>query len=251
MEIPKEYSERPFLRGESRKNYRNAEKYPNHVLGTYEPYVSEITEPEIYDFDRFKKEFKEFWNLDAEKNGWDFIEQEFNGKKVKSRIFVHPENAEKINQIISYLVGDNSTLNPKKGIWLCGWYGSGKTVFMMALVRFINIKMKSGINIIRYNDLYNKVRIEESIEPVNRTIKSHCFIDDMAYQERVSVKSYGNNDNVLENIITRLYALRCTYFATSNFTPYELLEKGLIKPGDYDRMNEMFNVIEWHGESLR
>lgn len=251
MEIPKEYLDRPFLRGESRKNYRSVEKFPDHVIGTYETFSPEIIEPVIYDFERFKNEFKEFWNLDAEKKGWDYIDQDFNGKKVRTRIYIHPENAGKINQIIAYLVGDDSALNLKKGIWLSGWYGSGKTVFMTALVKFLNIKMKSGIKLIRYNDLYNKVRIEESIEPIDRTIKSHCFIDDMAYQERVAVKSYGNNDNVLENIITRLYALKCTYFVTSNFTPYELLDKGLIKPGDYDRINEMFNLVSWKGESLR
>jgi hypothetical protein len=41
--IPQEYKDRPFLKGGSlKKNYRHVDRFPDHVLGTYEAYTPEL-----------------------------------------------------------------------------------------------------------------------------------------------------------------------------------------------------------------
>lgn len=253
LEIPSEYVHRAFLNGHTRKNYRHIDPCPGHVLGNYTPYVPEPVERTPVTFELLLELFREYWLQSCKRRRFPNRTYFANGKSYTSRLIIAPENISKIHEVIKYWSNDpTGKLDPKKGLWIFGTYGCGKTEFMNTLISFVN-SYDGGIKTVNYDTIFDDVRNAKDVTPVHRHINHLCYIDDIAYQNRHAVKLYGNNDNVIDLIITRCYEFvnRGRYFVTSNYTPGELLELQMIHPGTYDRIRQLFNVIEWKGESLR
>ena len=236
------YASRRFLQGESWKNYRNEDKYPDHVLGTYTPHVPVKKEPKIISYDDFLYILRENYKKYAKFKKWP-------------EIVMHPDNVEVIYQIVGQVVSSEKN---KKGIYLVGDHGTGKTEFFNVLLNTVRKWAFSFDNLQyiythRYDQIYDDIRITGSpaiLYNMRRTI----YIDDFLYQNRVTAKVWGNTDNVADLVITRCYELfkeGHSIYMTSNYGPKFMEENQYIHKGSADRMHEMMTMLTWSGDSLR
>jgi predicted ATPase len=159
-----------------------------------------------------------------------------------------------LTEMLRYFTG-NEGLDLNKGIYLHGTYGSGKTVLMASIRRFLATYFPFNAN------GFLSVSLEKIIE-------------DYKSDGNIAKYSYGINDNPInlcidefgkemtekiygtsaDSIIKSLFMVRYELFGrgklthvTSNFSPEELNVEPILK----DRMAEMFNFIEIKGESFR
>lgn len=149
----------------------------------------------------------------------------------------------------------------KKGLLLCGSVGTGKTTLMKAFrfnkrrsftvvsSRFIASKYASnGSNVI--DEYSGSLLISSSIETFYQTEIGVC-IDDLGTEE--SKKNYGNQSNVLAEIILNRYdnsqiPWHYTHITTNlNATEIEQLYGTRVR----SRLREMFNLIPMTGEDRR
>lgn len=248
MDIPKEYKNRPFLQGASRKNYRDVDRFPDHILGTYtpaDPETPKATPPATYEI--FRNGFFTIWSR--------------TGKTYPcGSLVIDQKNDVKIMAVIKWVIQDPAgPLDIKKGLWICGPYGSGKTEFVKNIVLAANVAHFKFNNIRyfenrAYDHIYDNTRIQGNPDFIYQLPPACYYVDDLGYQDRVTAKLYGNTDNVLDILLTRLHGMHKNGFyhiATSNKTPGGMAENNLIHPGSYDRIQEMFNIVSWGGNSLR
>ncbi len=247
--IPKEYKNRRFLNGETRQNYRNIDPHPDHVLGTYTPYVPEEKPRQVIDYDTMLQLFRKIYIDYATFKDWPI--RDCQGKK--TRIYIHPDNNQKIYDIIKCIVSETN-----KGILLVGDHGTGKSEFMKVLTETINLCASKYDNITRiythsYDRIYDAIRSTGDIGHI-QNLKRSIYIDDLCYQSRSMAKVWGNNDSVADLVITRCYELYKAghrILMTSNYGPSHMVENGYIHPGSADRLHEMMTKVIWSGDSLR
>lgn len=143
-----------------------------------------------------------------------------------------------------------------KGLLLIGGYGCGKTSMMRALQkigRMIYDKNGSTImwfRIISCNGLVNEYEGLENAKDKESFIKKYVsgevYFDDFGTENIAS--NFGKR-NLLKDILEERYMKGNKCHLTSNLSLDEIAEKygGRV----YDRMQEMFNIIVWEGESFR
>ena len=165
-------------------------------------------------------------------------------------------NTEKIINIIKYLSG-NGGYDNRKGIYLFGQFGVGKTTFMNILNYVFSELPPFGVDGRRLNlNGFGSISIEKIIEHH----KSHGNIDKFIqkrnlciheFGKKVNEKIYGTDAN---SIIEALFMLRYELYqdgylthVTGNYHPSEVIMPDIIK----SRMVEMFNFIEFKGKSFR
>ena len=246
--IPPEYKSRRFLNGDTRKNYRNIDPHPEHVLGTYTPHVPQHKEPKIITYDDFLKLFRKTYMNYAIFQNWPV--RTCQGKT--TRIYIHEDNNQKIYDIIQSIVDQQP-----KGVYLVGDHGSGKSEFMRVLTETINMTARFD-NIHRiythsYDRIYDAIRATGDIGHI-QNLKNSIYLDDLCYQSRSMAKIWGNNDSVADLIITRAYELYKAghrIMMTSNYGPEFMMKEGYIHKGSADRIYEMMSVVVWSGASLR
>ena len=191
---------------------------------------------------------------------WDGF-KEFKKNKNIPELYFHPTNAsETIPNIIRYMIGsDQSSYNLHKGLWLWGRFGSYKTDFMTTLLTVHNVLSPkynnlSKINLVTYDDIYEKCRKEGNTDPIEKMVKGYTYIDDFFYQERSTALIYGNSDKIAERIITRIdkiHKLGYTCLVTSNYNLDTLSENFNFHPGTISRLSGSFTFVPWHGEDGR
>jgi DNA replication protein DnaC len=159
---------------------------------------------------------------------------------------------------------EESTLNPNKGIYLCGPVGTGKTTLMRLLSEwskenkflFVSCRdiqqefARGGFEcLLKYSKKSYRYK-QGTHSPANGSIV-YCF-DDFGSEGRS--KFYGNDVNVMEEIIQDRYNEFETYgmltHATSNLKDGKLIQE-IYGVRVRDRIRGMFNVIELTGESFR
>ncbi len=75
------------------------------------------------------------------------------------------------------------------------------------------------------------------------------------YKGRYHIEDLGNeplafnNYELMESVLFERHRNRSTTFVTTNLSPYEIAERYGSRIGD--RLNEMFNIIIWSGDSFR
>lgn len=171
---------------------------------------------------------------------------------------------------VKYFSGDASgEFDLRKGLYIYGRIGSGKTLFFKIL-NTLNRATGSGndFNIITINDLVDGIAREgykyfslsgitlsgSGFNPhsVNNMWIRHMLIDDMG-QGVSSVKYFGSEVNVIRDFFQRRYcsfteSAALTHVAT-NIPPDKIKEEY----GEFisSRMREMFNIIAFPGEDKR
>lgn len=168
---------------------------------------------------------------------------------------VTSQTKDTITNLLMYFCGQPCDYDLRKGIYLYGRYGVGKTI-TMAIIRKLLAEMFpfSG----------NGYMIT-SIEQIIETYKTDGTLDYFSYRKedkpihicinefgkKVNEKIYGTQ---ADEIVNSLFMMRYELFqngylthVTSNYKPSDIKVEPIIK----DRMVEMFNFIEINGDSFR
>lgn len=169
-----------------------------------------------------------------------------------------------IKQLVLYFMAhEESTLNPKKGIYLCGPVGTGKTTLMRYLSEWAKGKFifvscrdiqqefaRDGFEcLLKYSKKSYKFK-GGFHSPENGAI-TYCF-DDFGSEGRS--KFYGNDVNVMEEVLQDRYNEYETHgmltHMTSNIIGGEVMQEhyGLRVR---DRIRGMFNKVVLKGETFR
>lgn len=248
-DIVRQYAGKILFTPASRRNYRQEALNRFASMDTkpviYTPET--VTKPDIT-YDEYRVQLWE---------GFKMLKKTANLSEIK----FHPKNAsETIPNVIRYMIGsDQSSYSLTKGLWIWGRFGSGKTDFVLTLLRVHNTLASrysnlSKIKIVSYNAIYEQCRSEGNTEPINKMIKGYTFIDDFFYQERSAAKIFGNTDNIAELVITRIDQLHKSGYSclvTSNYDLDTLSSKFDLHPGSISRLSGSFNFIPWHGDDMR
>jgi len=147
-----------------------------------------------------------------------------------------------------------------KGLLIIGNYGNGKTSTMKTLKSLFDgtplvFKSYSANRVVTTFESYNNG--SERTEYINRTKTKAAYFDDIKTEKDAS--NYGKH-NLFKDIIEERYLNKAKTYITCNFR--ETDTKGEIKdaliefndrygPRVFDRLFEMFNIIEFKGSSLR
>ena len=150
------------------------------------------------------------------------------------------ENIESVNSILKYFAGiDTEEFPLTKGILIIGCVGSGKTLIFRIIQR---MGIKFAINNVR--EIVSEFNIGgfEAIENYIKT-KNRMF-DDLGVE--YNGKYYGNDTNVVEELIIRRYdnfqkTGLITHFTTNLGTPEQIEAK--YGQRALDRLKEMTSVI--------
>lgn len=246
--IPASYMNRPFLTGTTtRYNPRTADLYPDHIPGTYTASAPETKPAQICTFDMLAEALRIAFRKTAKEQGWPSV-------------YIHPDNVSTLYDILHCIVGDTGyTLTPRKGIYLTGNHGSGKTEVMKHIMMCMIAASHKCSNIRKphlhsYDVLFDVIRQKANNDHLYSNVRYTVYIDDFLYQKRAVAKVYGNTDSVPDLIITRCYELfkhGHKIYMSSNYGPQYMMDNGYIHPGSYDRLREMCNIIQWQGDSLR
>lgn len=157
-----------------------------------------------------------------------------------------------IKTMINYYCGE-SELSFKKGLLLMGGIGSGKTLLMRGLNRFLKqfvnlyVSYVPGFNEIASYDLAAEFS-RYGFEMFNDAILGcDLFIDDIGLND--SIVHYGNNYNITSMLLMRRYDSKYKTHGTTNLDAKAL--KSYFDERIYSRMKEMFNTIYLKGEDRR
>jgi len=175
---------------------------------------------------------------------------------------IHPDQKNYYDNLNKYFMKKEGELDPKKGLIVCGHVGTGKTLsfrIMQKVFGGINIistrhiireYMMEGVSVL---DKYGRRSFSEN-EMGNIEIKKpiqYCF-DDMLLEE-VNAKFYGNNQNIMAEILLDRYDMFIRHgmktYATTN-GDMKLLEDN-YGTRVRDRIREMCNIVSLTGKSLR
>jgi predicted ATPase len=189
---------------------------------------------------------------------------EYCGKHLYDQFKIDKHNEGVIESIIRYFHRDPEFESEpgrllSKGILMVGPIGVGKTMLLQAFslyntsCRLTNFKIIPTREIARIFTQQGYSGIEQfSVESFRdgasrRDGIAYC-LDDLGLED-VGTKHYGNNANVIAEVLLDRYDLRLLTHATTNLTPKELAQ--VYGDRVRSRMTEMFNDILLMGEDRR
>lgn len=183
------------------------------------------------------EEYRELFFLLAEK--------EMLKKSIKREFIIDQKNKEIINQLYNYLIcSEKFKGEHRKGILIIGAIGVGKTLILTIICNMIEMLSNKVIERVHSKKIIEAVRTHN----LGYFDKRPLFIDDLG-REAKEINNYGTKELPLIDLLSIRYDNGSLTFATSNFDFKKLTEfYGLAIT---DRMKEMFNIIEYTGESKR
>lgn len=149
-------------------------------------------------------------------------------------------------------------LDYRKGLFLFGPIGTGKSTLLRGLQVYMNtIKSRRLVKDYRLGffwksagELANNYAGSGQEKLLQWTVDCNLMIDELGREPRPA-KHYGTELNVIQFLLQLRYDHRMENVThlTSNISPADVMPMY----GDYisDRFREMFNIIEWGGESRR
>lgn len=170
---------------------------------------------------------------------------------------VNESNSEIFYALCDYFTDNESHMDPKKGIMLCGNVGVGKTEMMKlfttnpyASYGIIGCRMVAdGFSFTTKDEnpedhikLYSNVRKAAKPHPYNHETLGLCF-DDLG-TETIPAMNYGNSKNVMAEVIMNRYDNRLPFYQThitTNLMPDKIKE--LYGSRFLDRITQMFNQV--------
>ncbi|MBK8516618.1 MAG: ATPase [Saprospiraceae bacterium] len=176
-----------------------------------------------------------------------------------SQFLLYSEDAEVLAKLYAYITGDDEMcrihcIDLKKGIFIVGGVGVGKTVFMQIIRQLLPLRdryvvkpcqqisleyIDQGTNVLmRYGRNYVD---HVDINTINR---AYCF-DDLGAEE--ATKHYGNDANVMAQIIQMRYNLFQNRKVLTHFTSNLTSDQIDVHYGARvrSRLREMCNWIEF------
>lgn len=174
---------------------------------------------------------------------------------IRSEYVIRDDNRGKITDLLKYFTGNPCELNPNKGIYIFGTYGCGKTVLFktiqLLLARLFPFS-PNGFQITSLEQIIEKFKAEKNLDYFGyREDSTPNYLCINEFGKRLDEKIFGTDANA---VITSLFMIRYELFQqgyythiTSNFHPKDLELEPVVR----DRLNEMFNFVEFKGESFR
>ncbi len=155
---------------------------------------------------------------------------------------------------------DKFEIDLKKGLWVYGEVGCGKTVAMKVFQDFCAYNQHLGTR--RFSIYWFKKIIKDYENKETRKYISELYgydaKKDICFDEflkRGNVKDYGANENLSELIIDERYEVYVNNnfitHITTNCPPSYVSQNKLIDDRTLDRCSQMFNIIEGEGGSKR
>lgn len=175
---------------------------------------------------------------------------------------IEPDKRGKVSSVFAWVWKyDNWNaldLDYKKGLFLFGAVGTGKSTLMKALQKYMNsvndrydIKdYRLGFYLKSAGELANSYAGGGQEKLLQWCDECNLLIDELG-REPCPAKHYGTELNVIQFLLQLRYDKRKDNIThiTSNIRPADVMPLY----GDYisDRFREMFNIIRWDGESKR
>lgn len=184
------------------------------------------------------------------------------GRSICPEFKIPDEIKETVLNLCLYFLGLESKLDSNRGIYLHGTYGIGKTTLLATIRKWLASDMfpikGNGFISTSIEEIIDIYKREGNIERfmLNREDYNpgprHLLINE--YGKDIKDKIYGTEVNqIINSLLMRRYEIYQNHtkltHVTSNFEPSESF--GSNDPAIYDRIKEMFNVIELKGESFR
>lgn len=172
-----------------------------------------------------------------------------------------PEFAMQFNAIVNWIAGipcdiDCNPILPNRGLWFAGNPGTGKSTLMRAIQRYCAITSDyrsphlPQVMVWRHaKDITSEYAEKGAIALAQFSEEIKTLIIDDLGSEDIETKHYGNDKNVIEEILSRRYDRNLMTMVTTNITTKQV--ESFYKVRIYDRVREMFNIIEFVGESHR
>jgi len=243
------------------KLYEERNEVTEEQLKFKKDYVDKITAPEVViDFKINKKWlWTNFLINYKELNGKDFIQNDETLENIKAIMLYFLKDDEFFEcKNLSYLTKPSF----EKGLLIVGSYGNGKTSVMTAIEK--TLKGIKGYNFKSYNTkevvkMYESITVESELTKRDFDNKMNYGIkmfDDLKAERDAS--NFGKV-NLLSEILEIRYSNKKTTYATMNYKQgfegdiEKAVDEIAEKYGDrlYDRVYEMFNIIEFKGKSFR
>ena len=140
-----------------------------------------------------------------------------------------------------------------KGILLSGKIGCGKTMLMNALRSYLSTTCsEEASRSISVKELEREFRRDGYGAIEIAFDKKHLMIDDLGLENK-DVNHYGNNINLLDEVLQARYELFQRYNIKTHCTT-NLSSNNIIKmyaPRTVSRLREMFNIVILPGEDMR
>lgn len=172
----------------------------------------------------------------------------------------NPEFSRQYHAITAWIAGldrlwDGIVVNPQRGLWFAGNMGTGKSTLMRAVKNFCAIyyderspNLPRNMYWIHSKDMSGGYE-ENGAGYLTELCEIETLIIDDLGTEPLSTMRYGNVRNVAEEVLSRRYDRGKMTMVTTNLTMNQVKE--LYRDRIYDRIREMFNVLEFKGASHR
>jgi hypothetical protein len=170
---------------------------------------------------------------------------------------VDNDNRQVITDLFNYFLNIPGNFDLKKGLWLEGDLGTGKSSLMQIFSKFM-IARFDGFLIHICSHVANEYSIYGNLDKYTYNQTGYCgepvqMCFDELGRESIPANHFGQKLNVMQHILHIRYSLWQTdglkTFITTNTDADEVEELY----GDFirDRRGEMFNIIELTGKSRR
>jgi len=168
------------------------------------------------------------------------------------------DNKTTLNDLFLYFHGNTGTFDLKKGIYMFGDFGCGKTSIFSLFSKYLATEFpfsRNGFGNASIEQVLEDWKKDKNIEKYlfstySGKPVSYCFHE---IGKKLNEQYYGTDVNqIINSLIMRRYEMFQRYgtrtHVTSNFAPGKL---NCFDHAVLDRLKEMFNFVEWHGESFR
>lgn len=148
----------------------------------------------------------------------------------------------------------------KKGLWIYGEVGSGKTIAMKVFQEFCAFTphlSNRRFSIYWFQKIKKEYEDKEKRKFISElygydAMKDICFDE---FLRKGNVKDFGVNENLSEMLIDERYERFANdgfkTYITTNIPPLYAQENNMMDERTLDRCSQMFNIIEWKGGTKR
>ena len=152
----------------------------------------------------------------------------------------------KIQKVAEWMMG-----NPvRSGLLFQGTIGSGKTTLMYAMYGLYK-QFASPVIYTTACELHNqfKHQLEKDASRYEEFLKAkYLFLDELG-SEPERCQSYGTDYTPVQNLISYRYDRKLPTIVTTNLADDKILDR--YGPRMMDRINEMFSILRFKGDSYR
>lgn len=240
-------------RHEPEKSIQVAE-YIESIVGSGESDFESVMKSAANSLKRKKRTIKPA-NIDYDSARMIFYKTLLSFLEDQNKKFVADGNVKIVYpELIKYFCGMDCQLDPRKGIYIYGDVGRGKSMLMMASSSFTkSIKYDfRQFRIASIKDLILKAVSTSSIEHVTQYLKGSVCFDDMGFENN-DFRLYGNSVPVMEHILNHRYNSFQRSGLVTHITSNVPFEKIKDVYGDriQSRLYEMCNIVLLKGEDKR